>query len=74
MQKAEKVLKKFLDVLNVDKNEITKDEFFSVKDVRCVGACGLAPVVTVGEKVYGHVKETDVEQIIKDFRGEINGN
>ncbi len=71
---AEKILKKFLDVLDVDKNEITKDELFSVKDVRCVGACGLAPVVTVGDHVFGHVKEQDVEKIINDLRGDKHEN
>ena len=72
--KFEKILKKFLDVLDVDKNEITKDELFSVKDVRCVGACGLAPVVTVGDHVFGHVKEQDVEKIINDLRGDKHEN
>ena len=67
---SEKILKKFLDVLDVNKNEITKDELFTIKDVRCVGACGLAPVVTVGEKMYGHVENDDVEKIINDLRGD----
>jgi NADH-quinone oxidoreductase subunit E len=71
---AEKVLHKTLEVLGVKKGEITPDGLFSVKDVRCIGACGLAPVVTVGEKVYGHVTEDRVESILNEYRGEINGN
>jgi len=67
---AEAVTKEFLKELGVAKHEVTKDELFSVRDVRCVGACGLAPVVTVGEKVYGHVSAEDVKQIIRDFRGD----
>jgi NADH:ubiquinone oxidoreductase subunit E len=67
---AEKIAKAFLSELHVDKNEVTDDGLFSVRDVRCVGACGLAPVVTVGEKVYGHVTPEDVKQIINDFRGD----
>lgn len=67
---AEKVLHKFLEELGVTKEEVTEDGLFSVRDVRCVGACGLAPVVTVGEKVYGHVKEEDVKDIIQECRGE----
>ncbi|WP_420885519.1 NAD(P)H-dependent oxidoreductase subunit E [Candidatus Xianfuyuplasma coldseepsis] len=67
---AEEIVKTFLRELDVDKHEVTDDELFSVRDVRCVGACGLAPVVTVGEKVYGHVTPDDVAKIIKDFRGD----
>lgn len=67
---AEAITKEFLSVLGVKKHEVTKDELFSVRDVRCVGACGLAPVVTVGEKVYGHVKPEDIKNIIKEFRGD----
>ena len=67
---AEKVLKKCLEVLKVDKDEITKDGLFTVRDVRCIGACGLAPVLTVGEKVFGHVNEDMVEDILDEFRGE----
>ena len=67
---SEKVLHKLLKTLDVQKNEVTKDELFTVRDVRCIGACGLAPVMTVGEKVYGHVKEDMVEGILNDYRGE----
>lgn len=71
---AEAVLKKVLKVLDVEKTEVTKDGVFSVKDVRCIGACGLAPVLTVGEKVFGHVTEDMVEGILDKYRGDINGN
>lgn len=67
---AEKVLNKMLKSLDVQKNEVSKDELFTVRDVRCIGACGLAPVLTVGEKVYGHVKEDMVEGILDEYRGE----
>jgi NADH:ubiquinone oxidoreductase subunit E len=65
---AEKVLKKILSTLDVEKNEVTKDELFTIKDVRCIGACGLAPVLTVGEKVYGKVKEDMVQDIINEYK------
>lgn len=71
---ADKVLAKTLKVLGVEKEEVTEDGLFSVRDVRCIGACGLAPVVTVGEKVYGHVTEDKVESIINEYRGDLNGN
>ncbi len=69
---SEKVLEKCLTLLDVEKNEITKDGLFSVKDVRCIGACGLAPVLSVGEKVYGHVSADMVEDILNKFRGDEN--
>lgn len=71
---GEKVLHKCLNVLKVNKNEISEDGLFTVRDVRCIGACGLAPVLTVGEKVYGHVTEDMVEDILDKYRGEENGN
>lgn len=67
---AEKVLHKCLEVLRVEKNEITKDGLFTIRDVRCIGACGLAPVLTVGDKVFGHVDEDMVEDILDEFRGD----
>lgn len=67
---AEKVLHKVLKTLDVEKNEVSKDELFTVRDVRCIGACGLAPVLTVGEKVYGHVTEDMVDGILDVYRGE----
>lgn len=71
---ADKVLDKVLKVLDVERLEVTKDGLFSVKDVRCIGACGLAPVVTIGEKIIGHVTEDTVEAMLDEFRGELNGN
>lgn len=71
---AEKVLHKSLDLLKVQKNVISEDGLFTVRDVRCIGACGLAPVLTVGEKVFGHVSEDMVEGILEQYRGENDGN
>lgn len=65
---ADKVLERFKEILQVEANEVTEDGLFTIKDVRCIGACGLAPVVTVGEKVYGRVKVEDVDDIIKTYR------
>ncbi len=67
---SEKVLDKCLEVLKISKNEMTEDGLFTIRDVRCIGACGLAPVLTVGEKVYGHVNEDMVEDILNKYRGE----
>lgn len=64
---AEKVLDEFKRLLNVKTGETTPDGKFSVSSLRCVGACGLAPVVTVGEKVYGRVAAEDVKGILAEY-------
>lgn len=71
---AEKVLDEFKRVLNIDVGETTADGKFSLSSLRCVGACGLAPVVLIGEKVYGRVVPGEVEKMVKDLRNNlVNG-
>lgn len=67
---ADKVLAKIKEKLNVETGGTTADNLFTVNDVRCIGACGLAPIVTVGEKVYGKITVDDVDRIINDFKEE----
>lgn len=64
---AEKVLDEFRRVLNINVGETTPDGKYSLSSLRCVGACGLAPVVLIGEKVFGRVVPGDVEKILKDL-------
>nr|WP_321451693.1 NAD(P)H-dependent oxidoreductase subunit E [uncultured Carboxylicivirga sp.] len=64
---AEKVLDEFKKHLDVKVGETTDDGKFSISCLRCVGACGLAPVVTVGERVYGRVSPEDVKGIIEEY-------
>lgn len=64
----EPVFDKFKELLEIDNGETTKDELFTLKDIRCVGACGLAPVVVIGDKVFGHVTVDDVQGIIDEYR------
>ncbi len=64
---AEKVLDEFKRLLKVNVGETTPDGKFSISCLRCVGACGLAPVVTIGEKVYGRVSPDGVKDILKEF-------
>ncbi|WP_430813670.1 NAD(P)H-dependent oxidoreductase subunit E [Carboxylicivirga sp. RSCT41] len=65
---AEKVLDEFKRHLDVKVGETTEDGKFSISCLRCVGACGLAPVVTVGEKVYGRVAAEDVKGILDEYK------
>ncbi len=68
------ILDKFKELLNVGANETTEDGLFTIKDVRCIGACGLAPVVLVDDKVFGRVTEKDLEGIIETYRSKEASN
>ncbi len=65
---AERVLEEFRKELGVEVGETTSDGKFSINCLRCVGACGLAPVVLVGEKVYGRVSPDGVKAIIAEYK------
>ncbi len=64
---AEKILDEFKRQLNIKVGETTGDGKFSLNCLRCVGACGLAPVVLVGEKVYGRLTTDQVKEIIAEY-------
>lgn len=64
---AEKVLDEFKKRLNIKVGETTPDGKFSLSCLRCVGACGLAPVVLIGEKTYGRVSPDGVKDILKEY-------
>ena len=61
------VLEEFQKELGIKTGETTADGKFTMNLLRCVGACGLAPVVTINEKVYGHVTPGDVKKILADY-------
>lgn len=64
---AEKVLAEFKKELGINVGESTPDGKFSISCLRCVGACGLAPVVQVGEKTYGRLAPDDVKGILAEY-------
>lgn len=64
---AEQILDEFKRELKIQVGESTSDGKFSINCLRCVGACGLAPVVTIGEKVYGRVAPNQVKEIIAEY-------
>jgi NADH:ubiquinone oxidoreductase subunit E len=64
---ADKILQEFEQVLGIKSGEVTQDGKFSIESLRCVGACGLAPVVTINHKVYGKVKAGDVREILEKY-------
>lgn len=62
------ILEKVKEILGIDVGECTPDGMFSIDATRCIGACGLAPVLTVNDDVYGRLVVDDVEDIINKYR------
>lgn len=57
-------------MLGVGLNTVTDDGLFSVEAVRCIGCCGLAPVLSVNGGVHGNLKKEDIAGIISQYRGQ----
>ncbi|MDO4744265.1 MAG: NAD(P)H-dependent oxidoreductase subunit E [Clostridia bacterium] len=63
------ILNKIKEILGIEVGECTPDGLFSIEATRCIGACGLAPVLTVNDDVYGRLVVDDVEGILKKYQG-----
>ncbi len=61
------ILDKFKQILGIEVDECTPDGKFSIEATRCIGACGLAPVLTVDEDVYGRLVVDDVPGILEKY-------
>jgi len=61
---APKILSELKRILHVEEEQTTPDKLFHLQVVRCLGCCGLAPVITIGSKVYGKVKTKEVMDIL----------
>ncbi len=64
---ASEILDKFRTRLSIDVGECTEDGKFSLDACRCVGSCGLAPVVTINDEVYGKLVPADVDDILDKY-------
>lgn len=65
---AEKVLERLALELGVQPGKTTADNRFTLLQTRCLGCCGLAPVMTVGDDVYGRLTPDEVPAILKKYR------
>ena len=65
---SEKVLDRVKQKLGIDVGETTEDGKFSLEATRCIGACGLAPVFTVNDEVYGKATPELVDKIIDEYK------
>jgi len=64
---ADKVLERIQQKLGIGPEECTEDGAFSLTACRCIGACGLAPVMTVNEDVYGRLVPEDIDGILAKY-------
>ena len=64
---SEKLLDKAKEILKIDEGQTTADGNFSIDSTRCIGACGLAPVFTVNEEVYGKATPETMEKVLKEY-------
>ncbi|MBR5157336.1 MAG: NAD(P)H-dependent oxidoreductase subunit E [Clostridia bacterium] len=61
------ILDKIKEKLGIDVDECTPDGKFSIDATRCIGACGLAPVMTVNDDVYGRLVPEDIDGILEKY-------
>lgn len=61
------ILEKLSSLLGIGPGECTEDRLFSLETVRCLGACGLAPVVVVDEDTHGQMKPTKLEALLAQY-------
>jgi NADH:ubiquinone oxidoreductase subunit E len=67
VQGAVKILEQIERELSINEGDTTIDKKFSVETVRCLGCCGLAPVVTIGKNLHGKVPLSKVTKILKQY-------
>ncbi len=65
---GEDLIQELENLLGIGVNQVTDDGEFSIEAVRCVGCCGLAPVLVVGEEVFGKVTKDKLPDVIAQFR------
>ena len=69
---GDKICKKLQKELGVDPGETTKDRQFTLEIVRCLGACGLAPVVVIDENTYGQITPDESVKLINSYANSTN--
>ncbi len=64
---GKKIMEKLTQELAINPGDTTDDRRFSLETVRCLGACGLAPVMMVGADTFRQVKPTKISSVIQDY-------
>ena len=71
---SDKVLEEVEKMLGIKSGECTPDGLFAIESCRCVGACGLAPVMMIDEEVYGKLTPAEVHKILADYMAREGGS
>ena len=69
---AQQVIDKFSEILGIKPGETTDDGLFTLDALRCLGACGIAPAVSINGKVYPKVSVNQVKGIVDELKGGAN--
>ncbi|MEJ5188875.1 NAD(P)H-dependent oxidoreductase subunit E [Treponema sp. J25] len=65
---GQELIEEARNILSLSEGGVTEDGLFSIDPVRCVGCCGLAPVITIGNDVYGKVTKDQLPDIIAKYQ------
>ena len=65
---AQQIVDKFSEILGIKPGETTEDGLFTIDALRCIGACAIAPAVTINGKVYPHVEVSEVQGIVDEYK------
>ncbi len=68
VRSSEKILNEFIATLGIQPGETTANGLYTLETVRCIGACGLAPVIQVNGKTYGNSTVDTVKQILEEYK------
>ncbi|MBR1737041.1 MAG: NAD(P)H-dependent oxidoreductase subunit E [Firmicutes bacterium] len=64
---AQQVIDKFCEILEINPGETTKDGLFTIDALRCIGACGIAPAVSINGKVYPKMSVSQVTEVVNEY-------
>ncbi len=65
---AQQIIDKFSEILGIAPGETTEDGLFTIDALRCIGACGIAPAVTINGTVYPKMEVSQVPKVIEEYR------
>ena len=65
---AQRILEAFERELDIPEGSTTKDKLFSLKAVRCIGCCSIAPVITINEEIYGDFSADKIKASLKKYK------
>ena len=71
---AQQIIDKFSEILGIKAGETTSDGLFTIDALRCIGACGIAPAVSINGKVYPKMTVTQVAEVIEEYRAKEANN